>query len=125
MTTVTLYYDEIPKSANSGGGGARANPYAASREKRMWEGVYFVLFLRAKIPKDLDHITVRPELQFTDPWRRRDADNYYLSISKPLADTLVKGGYIPDDTPDHYSCERVVISKDKAKTRRLVVHLDF
>jgi len=34
--------------------------------------------------------------------RRRDEDNFRGPLSKSLGDALVNGGWLPDDTPEHY-----------------------
>jgi Holliday junction resolvase RusA-like endonuclease len=64
-----------------------------------------VLVMMAKLPRNLSLVRVTPYLKFKSK-HRRDADNFYFAISKPLGDALTKGGWLPDDTPDHYTCER-------------------
>ncbi len=129
MDTFVVSHDEVPKSLNAGGAGSRQHWAAAKREKEKWEGIYFTLCLAKKIPKGYDRIRVEAWLAFTVK-RRRDADNYKNSISKPLADALVNGGFIPDDTQEHFELTQVVICEGKlinvrpGVTGRITLKLD-
>jgi len=40
--------------------------------------------------------------------RRRDEGNYRTPLEKALGDALVNGGWLPDDTPEHYRFGEVV-----------------
>lgn len=109
----TLRVNDVPASNNAGGGGARSNPHAAAREKKSWEGQYLVLCMAGKLPKGLTKIRANVRLEFHDPKRRRDVENYRQSVVKPLADALVKGGYLPDDTAEFFEVGAFEISPDK------------
>lgn len=107
MNQVELYHTQAPPSSNNNTGvGGRGDPHAIARTKGEWEGVFAMLLLIANVPRGLTRVRAYPRLKFRTK-TRRDADNFYFAISKPLGDALVKGGWIPDDTPEHYSCERV------------------
>lgn len=108
-----VYYDATPKTVNKGGGGVRGHWSKASREKSRWEGLYMMLFLQCKLPKHLEFVRVGITLEFTTPNTRRDPENFRHPVVKPLADALVKGGYLPDDTADYFEVDHLVISKDK------------
>lgn len=113
MTVVVLTYDEIPPSSNDNHGvGGRGHPKAIGKTKRKWGEIFDGLLIASKLPRDLHRVRVTCELKFTDK-RRRDADNFYFPIAKPLGDSLTKGLYIPDDTWAHYEFERVRISPDR------------
>ncbi len=129
----TLTYDEVPKSNNAGGGGARANHYAAHREKKRWEGIFGMLMMVQKVPRRHaqrrpTHVGVSVELQFKDR-RRRDSSNYYQSVVKPLADSLVQMLVIPDDTDEFFTVRTLYINPDPlpkpGPASRITITLDI
>lgn len=126
--TYTLVYDDVPKSNNAGGGGARANHFAAHREKKRWEGIYGILLMSERVPRGGTHASVSIELRFRDK-RRRDSSNYYQSVVKPLADVLVQMGMIPDDTDEFFEVKDLTIHPDRlpkpAPPARITVTLNL
>lgn len=109
MTVVTLTWDETPPSANENKGvGGRGNPATVSRTKKQWEGIFGFLLMQAGVPRNLTSVEVKCKLQFRTKVRR-DGDNFMMPVSKPLGDVLVSGGWLPDDTPEHYNMERIRI----------------
>lgn len=107
--TVTVYYDDIPPSSNTNSGvGGRGDPRGIARTKRQWEGIFQALLMGAKVPRRRTKIKVVPRLQFRTK-HRRDADNFYFAVSKPLGDALSKGGWLVDDDFERYECERPLI----------------
>lgn len=111
--SIIVHYDDTPKTVNKGGGGARKHWGPGSKEKAMWEGIYMMLFLQGKLPKKLDWVGVGVVLEYTTPNTKRDPENFRHPVVKPLADALVKAGYIPDDNPDHFEVRDFAISKSK------------
>ncbi len=107
----TLVYDEAPKSNNAGGGGSRANHYAAHREKMRWQGIFGMLVMVEKVPRRRAHVSATVELQFRDK-RRRDSTNYYQAVVKPLADCLVRMQVIPDDTDEFFDLVALKINPE-------------
>lgn len=106
MPTATCFVDETPPSSNTNTGvGGRGNPKGISRTKGKWEGIFAMLLMAERVPRHLTRVRVYPELRFKTK-NRRDADNFYFAVSKPLGDAMVKGGWLPDDTPEFYACER-------------------
>lgn len=106
MPEVTVYVDEAPPSSNKNNGvGGRGHPASIARTKREWEGKFAMLLLAAGVPRGLREVRVTPTLQFRTR-NQRDSDNFYFAVSKPLGDALVKGGWLADDTPAYYACER-------------------
>lgn len=131
MPTAILTYDDAPKSSNRNTGvGGRGNPHGIAREKGRWEGIFQVLLMKERVPRPLRHVKATAELQFRDK-RRRDADNFYFPISKPLGDALVKGGWLEDDNPDYYAFERVRIHPERLEDppplvkAKLVIVLEY
>jgi hypothetical protein len=109
IRTYSLGYNEAPKSLNDGGAGSRRHWAAAHREKVKWEGIYGMLLLALGMPRGAVFIKVDAHLQFREA-RKRDAENYRSPISKPLADILVKGGWLADDTSQFFEFGTVTIS---------------
>lgn len=109
MPSTTVYVDQTPPSSNTNlGVGGRGNPKGVSRTKKTWEGIFQVMLMQARVPRRVEHIHVTPRLKFKTA-NRRDADNFYFAIGKPLGDALVKGGWLIDDDFTRYEIERVKI----------------
>lgn len=107
--TITITHDATPPSANTNAGvGGRGSARSVGRTKLEWEGTFGFLLMKAKVPRGLRWVRVKPRLQFRTN-QGRDGDNFYMPISKPLGDILQKGGWLPNDTPEFYNCERVRI----------------
>jgi hypothetical protein len=64
----------------------------------------------SRLPRGLELVVASAELHFPTK-RRRDEGNFRVVIEKALGDVLVRGGWLPDDTPDHYRFERVRFSE--------------
>lgn len=112
MGVTVIHVNDVPATANKGGGGTRSNKYVAAREKKKWEGLFFTLFLANRLPKGLESIVANVELQFDRPNTRRDVENFRQPVIKPLADAL-QHGWIPDDTEEFFRVGRFTISPDK------------
>lgn len=107
MPSVIAYLDEAPPSANTNTGvGGRGKPQAVARTKSEWEGKFAAAVMAARLPRRLTFVRVIPQLQFKRKGKAPDSDNFHFPISKPLGDALVKGGWLADDNPDCYACER-------------------
>lgn len=119
--TTVLTYDEVPPSSNRNSGvGGRGHPQSIAQTKRRWQEIFGWLLLQARVPKNLKRVEVDAELQFKDK-RRRDSDNFYFAIAKPLGDALVKGGWLSDDTSDLYAFNRVRICNEPLVDRNTLV----
>lgn len=120
--------DQTPPSANTNTGvGGRGNPKGIARTKKQWEQIFGGLLMEAKVPRNLHFLRVTPFLMFRTP-NRRDVDNFFFPISKPLGDVLVSGGWIPDDTPEHFECKRPTIIagvKDLGAKSRLTLEFEW
>lgn len=100
-----MYYDDTPQSINHGGAGSRRHWSVAAREKKRWEQIYTHLLLLEGFPRGMDSCEVSVNLRFRDK-RRRDPENYRPAVVKPLADALVKGGWLADDTDNEFRVTR-------------------
>lgn len=58
------------------------------------------------LPRKLERVTARALLLFTTK-ARRDEGNYRSHLEKWLGDVLQENGRLVDDTPDHFSFDRV------------------
>lgn len=116
--TYEIEFWAIPPSLNHGGAGARQHWSVGARAKKQWQNTFAFLLMECGLPRDLARVHVLTELHFKDH-RRRDADNYYSSISKPLADAMVQGGWLPDDGPEHYAMD-IRLLKGQPETKLLL-----
>jgi hypothetical protein len=108
--TYSISYDEAPRSSNAGGAGARRHWSAAHKEKMRWEGIYGMLLLEKRVPRGMTSCKIDVKLEFKHR-NRRDVENYRPAVAKPFADTLVKGGWLPDDTDDYFTIDGMEIIK--------------
>lgn len=92
---------EAPKSNNAGGGGTRANKYAAAREKGKWEGLFLKELMVLKAEPFMSYCVADISVHFKRR-NHRDEENYRQAVVKPLADALQKGGYLKDDTAEWF-----------------------
>lgn len=99
--TFVISYDEAPKSLNAGGTGYGRHWGEAHREKKQWEGIYGMLLLARKVPRGMTRVTVDVLLEFKHR-NKRDVENYRSSVTKPLADALQNGGWLPNDTEEFF-----------------------
>lgn len=108
-----MIWPDCPGSVNAGAS-RRGRHWTVQREqKKQWEGIFFIMFLQARLPKGLVWCRADVELQFTTPGTKRDPENFRSPVSKPLADALVKAGYIPDDSPEFFEMGSLVVSREK------------
>lgn len=111
-----IVYDDVPPNSNSktGLGSTRAHWRTTTKTKKEWTRIFGEVLQASGLPRGLTHVRVQATLYFTTPNTRRDGDNFYFPISKPLGDALAGPGlWLPDDTPEFYAFERVVISREK------------
>ena len=76
-------------------------------------------YARAREVWPAQAITVQVDLPFRTR-RRRDPHNYTGTVVKAVVDGLVRGGVIPDDTPEWATILEPTISIQPDKTRALV-----
>lgn len=128
--TFVLTHLEAPKSMNAGGAGSRQHWAVGYREKQRWEGIYTMLLLGRRVPTGMASCTANAVIRWKNR-NRRDSTNYIAPIVKPLADALVKGGWLPDDTDEFFSFAGVAFEypevwpfRDPRTKAELVVRLE-
>lgn len=99
--TFVLTYDEVPKSLNAGGTGSRHHWSVGYKEKRRWEGVWGMLLMERRAPRGMAKVYVSAVIEVEDN-KSRDVENFRSAITKPLADAMVKGGWLADDTDEFF-----------------------
>lgn len=106
MPTIEVFHNDVPPSSNTNTGvGGRGDPHAIARTKGEWEGIFGFLLLSARMPRRCHRVTVKVRLEFRTR-NRRDSDNFYFPIAKPLGDALTGAGWLEDDDFSRYRCER-------------------
>lgn len=75
--------------------------------------------LASDLPRGLEEVTVGAALRFPTR-RRRDEGNFRTPLEKALGDALVEGGYLADDTPDHFRFDRVVFLQEPGPAQTLL-----
>lgn len=112
MKPYTISFGETPKSLNAGGAGSRRHWAVGYKEKKRWQDIWTTLLLEAKVPKGMTRVQVNATLYFPTK-HRRDVENYRTSLTKPLADAFVSGGWLPDDTAEFFTLGRLDILHDR------------
>lgn len=112
---VFITYPGDPGSVNDGRR-KRGQHWSQDRAHKLeWEGLFLTGFMAERLPKDLAHVKVWVQLQF-DRNLRRDPENFRHPFAKPFADSLVKAGYLPDDTADYFEIADFGITDRKLAT---------
>jgi len=102
VTTVeaSVWIAQTPPSLNAVGG--RGGPVVFHRFKKRWQADLEVLLWAERFPRGLARVEAHFELRFPTR-RRRDTGNYQSLLEKALGDALQAGGWLADDTPDHFA----------------------
>jgi len=99
--------------------GLRTHWAVGRRHKLKWQEFCTTALLEQRVPRNLDAVMVSARLEFPQR-RRRDEGNFRVIIEKALGDALVAGGWIEDDTPDHYTFGAVELVAPAPAARTLV-----
>jgi hypothetical protein len=124
----------VPNSVNRGGGGVRSTHWGTAHwEKKRWQKIFMDEFMVKGIPRRMHACNVEVLLRFRGKYHR-DLENFRHPVAKPLADALVAGGWLEDDTSDYFTIvnfkmeEGVVLSEAWQKNHdvkgEMVVKLD-
>jgi hypothetical protein len=73
------------------------------------------LLMAERIPRPVEHVAASATLAFPVA-RRRDEGNYRALIEKALGDALTSGGWLADDTPQHFQFGAVTFTRGHAAT---------
>jgi hypothetical protein len=98
--TYVLTLREMPRSSNR----QSANRLIAHREKKEWQQRFLAEMMVSKVKRGMTHCNVSIEVRWKTR-NHRDWHNYFHGVIKPLADALVSGNYLPDDTGDELSID--------------------
>ena len=100
----TLTLLSTPRSINALGtrGSWKARHYA----KKGLESELQTHLMVAAVPRNIQRVVASAQLRFPTR-RRRDEGNFREPLEKALGDALVSGGWLPDDTPEHFRFERL------------------
>ena len=129
MPQFVLAYPATPPSFNKvGHSGSR---WAWTKQKKAWQGTFETLLLAQAVPRGLAMVRARGVLVFATR-RRRDAVNYRTLLEKCLGDALVgdpavwpEGRWLPDDTPDRFTFEKVDFQVGAAPETRLILEVEL
>lgn len=111
---------EIPGTPPSYNVTAHAHWHKVRRVKQEWQQFCWAALMEQKVPKGLGAVTATAILRFPQR-RRRDEGNFRVIIEKALGDSLVLGGYIPDDTPEHYRFGSVELIAPAPKAETILI----
>lgn len=95
--TYVLSVREAPRSNNR----RYATRGHAHAEKKRWQALFLSELMVAKAAKGMRFCSAEIAVR----WKRRnhqDIENFRDNVIKPLADALVAGGYLNDDTSDWF-----------------------
>lgn len=106
MGLAVLQLPITPPSLNEVG--YRTHWAVARRHKLTWQNDLSTLLLAQRVPRGLMKVDAAATIYFTEK-RRRDEGNFRVLIEKALGDALVEGGWLADDTPDHYTFGKVAL----------------
>lgn len=98
MTQVVLEIPDVPPSYNRT---AHAHWTVNRSVKQDWQQRCEIVLMEARVSRGLELVTATARLFFKER-RRRDEGNFRVILEKALGDALTNGGWLPDDTPDHY-----------------------
>lgn len=110
----TVSHAAVPPSLNRVG--SRGGHWAYTRSKREWQELIAKLLWEAGVPRRLEHVHIDATLRFPVV-RTRDAGNFSWMLEKAGGDALKQGGWIVDDTPDHYEFGSVTFDPELGPPR--------
>lgn len=109
----TLIVDATPPSLNQIG--YRSHWAVGRRHKRQWQNDLAVLLMARGVPRGLQRVEASAVLTFPTR-RRRDEGNFRVLLEKALGDALVEGGWLPDDTAQHFTFGAVTFALGHPRT---------
>lgn len=88
---------ETPPSLNRFGSVGGGTYFVYTRLKKEWQQTLGIALMAAGVPRGLAKVSASATMRFSVR-RKRDEGNFRFLLEKALGDTLVKGGWLEDDT---------------------------
>jgi hypothetical protein len=107
-----LTLHETPPSLNAFGSVGGGTHHRYRRLKKQWQEQLGTALMVAKVPRGLAKVSAAAMLTFPEQ-RPRDEGNFRFLLEKALGDALVEGGWLEDDTADHFEFGRVFFSEQR------------
>lgn len=101
---------------------SRGAAIGQQREKKRLQADLEAVLMASDLPQGVAPVEASACLVFRTRGRR-DIDNYRAGLSKALGDALVNGGWLADDTPEHFRFTGVTFECDPARAPLTIVHL--
>lgn len=117
MVTISFTYDDVPPSMNTNA--IRSHWRGFQRHKKAWQSVIETLLLAdyGRPPEPFGRVTVTVRLAFPEK-RGRDPLNFRTLLDKATGDALTNGGWIPDDTAEHYQFDDPLFVVERGGRKR-------
>lgn len=121
MTQATMYQVDYPATPPSLNAFFRYHWAKQRKIKRAWQDDLAVLLMAAGVPRPIGgFVTVSASLRFPKA-ARRDTVNFQATLDKFCGDMLQAGGWIADDTPEHYHFAGLVFEPDHGPRRTVLM----
>jgi hypothetical protein len=90
------------------------------KQKKAWQATLEMYLMSMGATRPLPSpVRVHGSLRFAVR-RRRDEGNFRALLEKALGDALVNGGWIPDDTPEHFRFGKLSFEEETGQPRTLL-----
>jgi hypothetical protein len=80
--------------------------------KRQLQGDLEIVLMAARLPRPLPGQVQASAVLLVPDRRRRDEGNFRTPLEKALGDALVNGGWLSDDTPEHFHFDTLVFKHE-------------
>lgn len=115
--SIAFSHPVVPPSFNAVG--HTGNRWAWTRAKKEWQGLFELLLMQTGMPRNWAFIEAKAVLTFHVK-RKRDEGNYRTILEKCLGDALVNGGWLADDTPEHFRFVSVTFDPEPGEPKTLI-----
>lgn len=106
-----LELHETPPSLNRFGSVGGGTYYVYRRLKKEWHQTLATALMAARVPRGLVKVEASATMRFPTR-RRRDEGNFRWLLEKVLGDTLVEGGWLPDDNAGIFTFGKVTFDPE-------------
>lgn len=118
MNRFTLQVPSTPPSFNAVG--LHSHWTVGRRHKLQWQEWLSIALMEQGVPRGLGVVRASATIRFKRR-RRRDEGNFRVILEKALGDALVEGGWLPDDTPEHYQFGAVELMAPVSAPETIVI----